>query len=740
MTQADPHDERTVRLQKLQALRSLGVKLYPDRFTNKQDIATIREHSEWKNLRDIEAIITGPDNTIHTAGRIMLVRSFGKLIFGTLQDFSGQIQFALSKDFCLLSQDGHELAEIGEAKMTPFKIFEKYIDRGDIIGIHGELFMTHKGELTVFVRSFQLLSKAFLPLPEKFHGLADEETIYRKRYLDMITEKTSYDRMVFRSRFVQKLREFYYREGFIEVETPTLGNSASGALAHPFTTHHEATDSDLYLRIAPETSLKKCTVGGMEKVFEIGKSFRNEGLDPSHLPEFTSVEHYAVYWNYEDNMDFTERMFGYILDELMDGNKKIEIINSKGEKHMVDFSGKWPRRSICDLIQEHSDINIYEENTLEKLQKAIQKAGIQIDGMMKLSHGTLIDKLYKKVARPHIINPTFVIHQPLVLSPLARLNDTNPSIVDRFQLCINGWEVTNAYSELVDPVDQDERFKKQSDAKKAGDDEVAMPDDDFVAAMEHGMPPQSGFGMGIDRIVALLTAQPNLRDVVLFPLVKDKNPKIETVTPAQAGVYQGSGMDSRIRGNDGAIRDPHGHINIDLPIVEATLAKYSTTTKDHNLTVGRCMRYFGQKLGKNADYWYAVGVLHDVDWDVVEKDAERHCGESLAQILAEMNAPVGMLEDIRSHYEEKFPEHGLDTDLRKYLASVDELSGFIWACSRMTPNKSLDEVKVTSVLKKLKDKGFAAGVSRDHCRRCETLLWISLEDFIPQMIEGMKNV
>ncbi|MBP7773554.1 lysine--tRNA ligase [Candidatus Gracilibacteria bacterium] len=738
MTSSDPHDERSVRLQKLQALRTLGVKLYPDRFSGKQDIDSIRSQSANKDFRTIDDIISGPTNEIHTAGRIMLVRSFGKLIFGTLQDYSGQIQFALSKDFCLLSQDGGEITEIGKEPVSAFKIFEKYIDRGDIIGIHGELFMTHKGELTVFVRSFQLLSKAFLPLPEKFHGLADEETIYRKRYLDMITEKSSYDRMVFRSRFVQKLREFYYREGFIEVETPTLGNSASGALAHPFTTHHEATDSDLYLRIAPETSLKKCTVGGMEKVFEIGKSFRNEGLDPSHLPEFTSVEHYAVYWNYEDNMDFTERMFGYILDELMNGNKKVEIINSKGEKHVVDFRGKWPRRSICDLIQEHSDINIYEENTLEKLQKAIQKAGIQIDGMMKLSHGTLIDKLYKKVARPHIINPTFVIHQPLVLSPLARLNDTNPSIVDRFQLCINGWEVTNAYSELIDPVDQDERFKNQVDAKKAGDDEVAMPDDDFVAAMEHGMPPQSGFGMGVDRIVALLTAQPNLRDVVLFPLVKDKNPKIISSGVASSESVLLNKILPQLAGKEK--NDPHGHINIDLPIIEATLAKYSTTTKDHNLTVGRCMRYFGQKLGKNADYWYAVGVLHDVDWDVVEKDAERHCGESLAQILAEMNAPVGMLEDIRSHYEEKFPEHGFDTDLRKYLASVDELSGFIWACSRMTPNKSLDEVKVTSVLKKLKDKGFAAGVSREHCRRCETLLSISLEDFIPQMIEGMKNV
>lgn len=737
MTSPDPHDERTVRQWKLQALRTLGVKLYPDRFPDKEDIVDVREKAG-KKLRTIEDIIPDPKNTIHTAGRIMLVRSFGKLIFGTLQDFSGQIQFALSKDFCHLFQDDGELENIWTEGVEPFKIFEKYIDRGDIIGIHGELFTTHKGELTIFVRSFQLLSKALLPLPEKFHGLVDEETIYRKRYLDMITEKTSYDRMVFRSRFVQKIREFYYQEGFIEVETPTLGNSASGALAHPFTTHHEATDSDLFLRIAPETSLKKCTVGGMEKVFEIGKSFRNEGLDPSHLPEFTSVEHYAVYWNYEDNMDFTERMFAYILDELMDGEKEVEIINSKGEKNVVDFRGKWPRRSIRDLIFEYSKIDIYVENTLAKLQSALGKNKIQIEGFQKLSHGTLIDKLYKKVARPHIINPTFVIHQPLVLSPLARISDTNPTIVDRFQLCINGWEVTNAYSELVDPIDQDTRFTKQLDAKKAGDHEIAMPDEDFITAMEHGMPPQSGWGMGIDRIVALLTAQPNLRDVVLFPLVKDKNPKTEIVTPAQAGVYQSSGMDSGLRGNDGKLGDPHAHIKIDLPAIEKTLEKYSTTTKNHNLAVGTCMRYFAKKLGKNADYWYAVGVLHDVDWDLVGKNPEKHCGESLVQILSEMNAPVGMLEDIRSHYEERFGEHELDTDLRKYLASVDELSGFIWACSRMTPNKTLDEVKVTSVLKKLKDKSFAAGVSREHCRRCEILLRVSLEDFILEMINAMK--
>lgn len=519
----DHHDERSVRIQKLHTLRALGINPYPDTFHNKQDIVDIRKLWEnTTNLRTIEEIITWPKNSIRTAGRIMLVRSFWKLIFGKIQDFSGEIQFSLSKESCAYMHHDECVSEFGEEKVSAFKIFEKYIDRGDIIGIQGELFITHKGELTLFVQSFQLLAKSFLPLPEKFHWLADEETIYRKRYLDMITEKSSYDRMVFRSRFVQKLREFYYREWFLEVETPTLGNSASGALANPFITHIDATDADLYLRIAPETSLKKCTVWGMEKVFEIGKSFRNEGIDPSHLPEFTSVEHYSVYWNYVDNMDFTERMFAYLLDELMDGKREVEVLNSKGEKNLVDFSGPWPRRSIRDLILEYSGIDIYQADTLETLRAAITEKAIQIDGFLKHSHGTLIDKLYKKVARPKLINPTFVIHQPLILSPLARINDDNATIVDRFQLCINGWEVTNAYSELVDPIDQDNRFQSQLAAKDAGDDEVAMPDNDFVMAMEHGMPPQSGFGMGIDRIVALLTWQPNLRDVILFPLVKDK--------------------------------------------------------------------------------------------------------------------------------------------------------------------------------------------------------------------------
>lgn len=345
---------------------------------------------------------------------------------------------------------------------------------------------------------------------------------------------------------------------------------------------------------------------------------------------------------------------------------------------------------------------------------------------------TLIDYLYKKVLRPTITGPAFVYNYPSIIAPLARISDADPRKCEKWQVVVNGWEIINSYGELVDPVRQMENFAEQSKAEEAGDGEATSADMEFVRAMEYGMPIQAGFGMGIERIIAILTQQDNLRDVVMFPLMKPDN--------------QGTKMPEKIANKapqktskTNEETDPHGHIKIDLPIIEETLTKYSTTTKDHNLTVGRCMRYFGEKNAKNADYWYAVGTLHDVDWDIVDKDPERHCDEQLETILRAMNAPEGMLEDIRSHYEEKFPEHELDTDLRKYLASVDELSGFIWACSRMTPSKSLDEVKVSSVMKKLKDKGFAAGVSRDHCRRCEILLGISLEDFIPQMIEGMKG-
>jgi lysyl-tRNA synthetase, class II len=813
MTSPDPHDERSVRLQKLNTLRTLGVKLYPDRFEGKMDMSAIRslcEPSSWRGgesenesreilswinpqssqssdssfkkeltLRNIDEIISDPKNTIHTAGRIVLIRSFGKLIFGTLQDSSGQIQFALSRDFCLLSQGSlrpnpppkeegtgtfppekggkggvdWELSEIGW--INAFKIFEKYVDAGDIIGIHGELFMTHKGELTVFVRSFQILSKALRPLGDKFHGIGEDnqETAYRQRYLDMIFNESTRDRMRFRADFIRTLREFYWKHDFLEIDCPVMTSAASGAAAQPFVTHHNDFDLDFYLRICNETELKKATVGGFERVFTIAPNFRNEGSDPSHLQEFYMLEHQNVYKSFHEDMDFTQEMFDHIFTTLK-LERKFEVKDKEGNPKMVDFTTPWPRIDYVEWVNQASGLNItsYTADDADRLRADIRAKGIEFEGMDKMGTMTLIDYLYKKVLRPTITGPAFVYNYPSIIAPLARISDADPRKCEKWQVVVNGWEIINSYGELVDPVRQMENFAEQSKAEEAGDGEATSADMEFVKAMEYGMPIQAGFGMGIERIIAILTQQDNLRDVVMFPLMKPENGGEnkknsdktsflkEDVTKWQVDFWEDkssvSSLDSSFKKD---LTDPHSHITVDLPVIEETLTKYSTTTKDHNLTVGRCMRYFGEKNAKNADYWYAVGVLHDIDWDLVEKDAERHCGESLESILNEMNAPAGMLEDIRSHYGEKYGEHGLDTDLRKYLASVDELSGFIWACSRMTPSKSLDEVKVSSVMKKLKDRGFAAGVSRDHCRRCETLLGISLEDFIPEMIEGMKS-
>ena len=298
-----------------------------------------------------------------------------------------------------------------------------------------------------------------------------------------------------------------------------MTNTASGALAKPFKTHHNALDLDIYLRIAPETYLKECIFGGFEKVFEVGRCFRNEGMDPSHLQDFTMCEHYAAYWNFEDNMKFTEDLFSYLLNKLF-GTLKIDIKDRQGKIHKVDFKPPWPKVSFRDLIKKDCGIDIDKFDLAEKLRAEIKKKKIPVEDMAKLERGNLIDSLYKTVSREKIIQPTFLINHPIDLSPLARRNDKNPEIVDRFQLIVNTWEIVNAYSELVDPLDQKERFDKQSKAKEKGDIEAHGKDDEYVKALEHGAPPISGWGMGIDRIVTLLTQQDNLRDVVLFPLLR----------------------------------------------------------------------------------------------------------------------------------------------------------------------------------------------------------------------------
>lgn len=673
------------------------------------------------------------------AGRIVLFRDMGGVTFATLQDHTGRLQIAFKEDVL-----GHEhyVSMLG------------LLDLGDFIGVQGERFTTQKGEPTILVKEWVMLCKSLRQPPEKWHGVVDEETTWRQRYLDLSSSRETFERFSFRSLFIRKLREFYWSKGFIEMETPVIVNEASGALAKPFKTHHDAYDLDMYLRIAPETFLKECLIGGFDRVFEVARVFRNEGLDPSHLQDFTMCEHYSAYWDYEKNMEFTEEMMETLLKELMDSTW-IQIPNREGKLVKIDFKKPWPRVPIHDVILKYCSIDIRKTNTAADLRAAMKKAKIELDiPIEKLGLGTLIDQLYKKVARPHLVQPTFVTEHPLELSPLARRNDANPAIVDRFQLVVGGWEVVNAYSELIDPIDQASRFEEQVKAQQRGDIEAHGKDDEYVKALEYGCPPCSGWGMGVDRVVALLTQQRNLRDVVLFPLLKPseratkatrepkvpKNKKSTSVplvplvplVPSLHIPMASATPDHLLQHAE------YGHL---LSEAHALLTKHADKTRAHLIATGAAMEALAKKFGGDPATWKVAGMLHDLDWDHLEKDAEEHCGKTLEQMLAGIAPPAELLADIRSHYEEKYGgTHPLDTMLRKCLYCSDELTGFILAVTFVRPSKNIADVEVSSIKKKMKDKAFARQVKREQIMKCQELLGIPLDEFIGIVLRAMQGV
>jgi lysyl-tRNA synthetase class 2 len=428
----------------------------------------------------------------------------GSITFAHLQDFSGRMQVVFKKDAL-----GEEL----------YKLITKNHDLGDHIGVEGTIYFTNTGEKSIAVSSWTLLGKALLPPPGKFHGVKDKEVLYRQRYLDLMSNEETRKRFALRSSVIRAIREFYWKEEFLEVETSTLMHNATGAAARPYHTHNNALDIDLVLRISHELPLKELIVGGFERVFELGKAFRNEGHDPSHLPEHTHLEHYAAFWSFEDNIVFTERMIDYIFAAL--GLPKVMPLRDRdGVEHQIDWSTPWPRVDYIELITRDSGLDVMSYTCADTLRKDIKARGFEFEGMNSMGLTTLIDNLYKKVSRPKIIQPTILFNYPKILQPLARTNDGDSRLVDQFQLVINGWEIIKAYSELVDPVDQRERFVEQSSARSSGDEEAMDVDEGYLIAMEHGMPPISGWGMGVDRFLALLTSQENLRDVVLFPLMR----------------------------------------------------------------------------------------------------------------------------------------------------------------------------------------------------------------------------
>ena len=489
-------DQELIRREKAEKIREMGMDPFGNRFDRTAFNDEIKEkykdveHDEFENITD-EYVV---------AGRIMFIRKMGKASFFSIKDKTGSMQIYIS------------INDVGEEVYNLFKT----ADLGDIVGVKGRVMKTKTGEITLKCIEYTHLVKALRPLPEKFHGLTDIEERYRRRYVDLIMNDTSKNIAFLRPRIIRCIQNFMDNRGFTEVETPVLQTLLTGASARPFITHHNTQDLDMYLRIALELPLKRLLVGGMEAVYEIGRTFRNEGMDPKHNPEFTLMEAYLAYSNLEGMMEMTEAMYKTIAEEVFGKY----VYNWGGNE--IDLSGSWRRVSMVDAIKEQTGIDFKKEMTVEEAMKLAEEHDIVVESHQE-NVGHIINLFFEKYVEETLIQPTFLYGHPVEISPLTKANPEDPRFVDRFELFIGGKEFANAYTELNDPIDQLERFENQLKEKELGNDEANDIDMDFIEALEYGMPPAGGIGYGIDRLCMLFTEQESIRDVILFPTMKNRN-------------------------------------------------------------------------------------------------------------------------------------------------------------------------------------------------------------------------
>ncbi len=488
------NDLMRVRREKMNSLREKGMDPFGKRFDRShQSQDLIDEYGE----QEKEAI-EEQNISVTLAGRIMTKRGKGKAGFAHIQDLKGQIQIYVRQD------------AVGEES---YEIFNS-ADLGDLVGVTGTLFKTKVGELSIKVEAFELLTKSLRPLPEKFHGLKDVEQRYRQRYLDLIMSQESKKTFITRSRIIQSMRRYLDSHGYLEVETPMMHSIAGGASARPFITHHNALDMELYMRIAIELHLKRLIVGGLEKVYEIGRVFRNEGVSTRHNPEFTMIELYEAYADYRDIMSLTENLVAHIAEEVL-GTTTVQY----GD-YEVNLKPEWTRLHMVDAIKEHTGVDFWKQMSKEEAQALAKEHNVEIKETMEYGH--IVNEFFEQKVEEKLIQPTFIYGHPVEISPLAKKNEEDPRFTDRFELFIVAREHANAFTELNDPIDQRERFEAQLKEREQGNDEAHMMDDDFIEALEYGMPPTGGLGIGIDRLVMLLTNSPSIRDVLLFPLMRHR--------------------------------------------------------------------------------------------------------------------------------------------------------------------------------------------------------------------------
>ncbi|HAP5742276.1 TPA: lysine--tRNA ligase [Enterococcus faecalis] len=488
----DLNDQMLVRREKMEALREEGIDPFGKRFDRTHNSAELHEQYDNHTKEELSEMNT----EVSVAGRMMTKRGKGKAGFAHLQDREGQIQIYVRKD------------QVGDEAYELFK----HADLGDFFGVTGQIMKTNTGEVTVKAQTITLLTKALRPLPDKYHGLTNVEQRYRQRYLDLISNKESFDRFMKRSQIISEIRRYLDGNGYVEVETPVLHNEAGGAAARPFITHHNALDMDLYLRIALELHLKRLIVGGMEKVYEIGRVFRNEGIDTTHNPEFTMLEAYTAYTDYQDVMDLTEGIIRNAAEKVL-GTTDITY-----DGQAVDLGSPFKRLHMVDAVKEQTGVDFWQEMTIEEARALAKEHNVEITDAMTVGH--IINEFFETFVEDMLQQPTFIYGHPVAVSPLAKKNPEDGRFTDRFELFIIGKEFANAFTELNDPIDQRERFEEQEKEREQGNDEAHGVDEDFIEALEYGLPPTGGLGIGIDRLVMLLTDAQSIRDVLLFPTMK----------------------------------------------------------------------------------------------------------------------------------------------------------------------------------------------------------------------------
>ncbi len=677
---------RTERIRKLNELIKLGKNPYGSYPGGNTPIATAREQM---------------DKDVEVAGRILSVRGHGKLIFADLYDETGKIQLMFKQDI----MNEH------------FKMVDLY-DVGDFIKAKGKVTTTVKGEISVLVTETDILTKSIRPLPEKWHGLKDVEERYRQRYVDLLVNENVKSIFLTRSKIIKLLRAYLDKNGFTEVETPVLQPLYGGASANPFITHHKALDIDLYLRISDELYLKRLVVGGFDKVYELSKDFRNEGMSKAHNPEFTMLEFYWAYVDYEHLMRFTEEMISSIVKEIK-GSCKVTFKDKE-----YDFSTPWKRIPFLDLFKEYLGMDISSFKDEKELLNYVTEHKL-LAGNEAFGFRDIIDVVYKKHIRPKLEGPLFLTDYPYAMKPLAKRRPDNPEISASFQLLVGGEEFINAYNELNDPMDQRKRWEDEMELGKKGAEDYQVIDDDYIRALEYGMPPTAGWGLGIDRLTAFLTNQHTIKDVILFPTMRPEHSAIQQSSDAAAKKTSTKKILTITR--DLAFK------LVDDNIKNKNLVK-------HCLSVEATMRALARHFGQDEDLWGIVGLLHDADWEVTQPDAALHTKKTMEWLDIHGENDVELRDAILAHNHENNGARAPESLLEWALFTCDELTGIVTASALVRPDKKLGSVEVKSVLKKFNTPSFAAAVNRDQIRLCEDKLGIPLEQFVEITLKAMQGI